>query len=108
MAKKKRGPKFKKRREFDRTAFKTSPRRDRVLQCIGNDGVNYGHINVSGIERMFPNREERLEYINALIAKMEEGITEGDEETESKKENVYTQLGLHGLMAMAERAGIRP
>lgn len=64
--------KFKSRRPFDRSAFKAKTNRDRILQCDDDAGNNHGSINVTKLERTFPNKQERLTFINAMIAKMEE------------------------------------
>ena len=110
MPPKKRKPKFKQRRKFDRTNFKTSQRKGLSLHCFGDDGANYGHIDVTKIEKMFPNKKERLAYIEALIAKTEEpsqAIREEDRIAAEPKDNAYTKTGLYGLMAMAENAGVK-
>jgi hypothetical protein len=61
---KERKPKFRARRRFDRTAFSSKPR---ILDCEG-----HGYINVTGLEKSFPDKTERLAFINALIDKMKE------------------------------------
>ena len=74
MAKKqkKRGPKFKKRRAFDRAA--TFPKK--VAQEEMAEEMKIYQNLVVGINRAFPDREERIAYMEALI----EGLAVEDEE----------------------------
>jgi len=74
MAKKqkKRGPKFKKKRAFDRAA--TFPKK--VAQEEMAEEMKIYQNLVVGINRAFPDREERIAYMEALI----EGLAVEDEE----------------------------
>jgi len=74
MAKKqkRRGPKFKKRRAFDRAA--AFPKK--VAQEEMAEEMKIYQNLVVGINRAFPDREERIAYMEALI----EGLAVEDEE----------------------------
>jgi len=79
MAKsKKRGPKFKKRRAFNRAeAF---PKK--VAQEEMAEEMRVYQNLVIGINRAFPDREERIAYMEALI----DGLTVEDDEDGSRSE----------------------
>jgi len=70
--KKQRGPKFKKRREFNREeAFPKKARKDKMAEEI----ALFQHMFIS-INKAFPDRDERVAYMEALI----KGLTVGEEE----------------------------
>lgn len=73
---KKRGPKFKKRRAFNREeAFPKKVAQEKMA----DEMVLYQHM-VMSINRAFPDRDERIAYIQMLIDAMEEQIQVNEEE----------------------------
>jgi hypothetical protein len=79
--KKKRGPKFKKRRSFDReSAFPKKVAQEKMAEEM----EIYQHL-VMGITRAFPDREERLAYMQSLIDGLTEEIENVDRSCEEDR-----------------------
>jgi len=96
MAKsKKRGPKFKKRRAFDRAA--AFPKK--VAQEEMAEEMKIYQNLVMGISRAFPVREERIAYMKSLI----EGLAVEDEDDGSRSETEVD--GDQGEVGEGEESG---